>query len=98
MIEGILGAILSCCAIAFLLYGHKTYATNMSHKAKLIFSIGVPVLLCLLGAFGMFAFSDRFRSEPIYYNRLKPPLIRPVTIHSPQNFVKSIDHIFERKK
>ncbi len=90
-------SLLTLCSVAFafLLYGHKTYATQLSVRARIVSSAAIPVVLCFLVGLGYFSFSDRFSPEPPYYSRLKPPLICPVKTHEIDDFEGNLGKLFE---
>lgn len=95
LVEYALVGLFAGAAFGALLYGHLTYATALSRKAKLVSAIIVPLIPIVLTIAGGFAFMNEFSPQPRYYNRLKPPLLKPVRVAQPEEFITHIGTVFE---
>ncbi len=83
---------------ALLLFLHKTYATHLKFQTRMILAISIPVSLIAISLMGTIAFQGQFRSEPPYYARLKPPIVKPLKVYNLDDYFVNMDKTFKKAK
>lgn len=87
-------ALLSGLLLTLLLTRLLGIATQAARRKRVIISGGASLLLVLLSVFFSFAMKEEFKADPLYYARLKPPLLLSPPAVEPERFLAGSERIF----
>ncbi len=95
LIEGVASVLLGGTALSVLIFHQLGLATALGRRAKIISSLLLPAILMTLGVLGAIAFRNEFSPKPRFYERSKPPLISPLKVYQPEQFISRMSNVFE---